>query len=220
MIKSFRKKIDDIDRKILKLLDSRMNLAVKIGKIKSEKNEDIFVPVREKEVLTNLVKCSRGVIPNEFLTGIYREILNASRALQKKLKVAYFGPEATFTHLAAMKIFGKSADYVPAETIRDVFNEIEKERADYGVVPVENSTEGVINYTLDMFTESDLKIVSEMLLEISHCLLSCEKSLDNVKVIYSHPQAIAQSRNWIEKNMKSARVVEVISTAEAARRAK
>lgn len=220
MIKMLRKQIDNIDRKILKLLDGRMKLAVKIGKIKSEKKEDIFVPVREKEVIANLIKFSKGVIPNEFLVEIYREILNASRAIQRKLKVAYFGPEATFTHLAAIKIFGKSVEYTPVETIKDVFTEIEKERADYGVVPIENSTEGVINHTLDMFIESDLKIVSEILLEISLCLLSAEESLDDVRVIYSHPVPIAETRNWIEKNMKRAKVVEVISTAEAARRAK
>lgn len=220
MIKMLRKQIDNIDRKILKLLDERMKLAVKIGKIKSEKKEDIFVPVREKEVIANLIKFSKGVIPNEFLVEIYREILNASRAIQRKLKVAYFGPEATFTHLAAIKIFGKSVEYTPVETIKDVFTEIEKERADYGVVPIENSTEGVINHTLDMFIESDLKIVSEILLEISLCLLSAEESLDDVRVIYSHPVPIAETRNWIEKNMKRAKVVEVISTAEAARRAK
>jgi len=220
MIKALRKKIDDIDRKILGLLDRRMRLAVRIGKAKSENNEDVFVPVREKEVIANIIKFSRGVIPNEFLIDIYREILNASRSLQKKLRVAYFGPEATFTHLAAIKMFGKSVEYVPAETIKDVFNEIEKDRADYGVVPVENSTEGVVNHTLDMFMESELKIISEVPLEISHCLLSTEKSLAAVKVIYSHPQPIAQTRNWVEKNMRHAKVVEVLSTAEASRRAK
>ncbi|MBN1383540.1 MAG: prephenate dehydratase [Elusimicrobia bacterium] len=220
MIKGIRKKIDGLDQKILKLLNERIKLAIKIGKIKSEKKESIFAPVREKEIVSNLLKRNMGPIPDEFLSDIFQEILNASRSIQKKIKISYFGPEATFTHLAAIEIFGRHAVYIPVKSIKDVFTEIEKDRANYGVVPIENSTEGVVNHTLDMFIESDLKITSEMFLEISHCLLSRENSIDRIKKIYSHPQAIAQTRNWIDKNLKSVKVVEVASTAEAARLAK
>jgi chorismate mutase/prephenate dehydratase len=216
-IKTIRSKIDAIDRKMLGLLNDRMHLSVQIGKIKFESNQDVFVPVREKEVISNLLRLNKGVLPDECLIEIYREILNASRTVQRNLRVSYFGPEATFTHLAAIKVFGKTADLIPVDSIKDVFTEIEKSRADYGVVPVENSTEGVINHTLDMFIESDLKIVSEIYLEVSHCLLSSEKSLEGIKKVYSHPQPIAQTRYWFEKNMKNIRPIEVVSTAEAAR---
>ncbi|MEW6557481.1 MAG: prephenate dehydratase [Elusimicrobiota bacterium] len=220
MILEIRQKIDRVDKKILKLLNERIKLAIKIGKIKSQKQEDIFSPVREKEVVTNLVKQNKGPLPDECLSDIFQEILNVSRSIQKKLKISYLGPEATFTHLAAIKIFGKYVDYIPVESIKDVFVEIEKNRADYGVVPIENSTEGVVNHTLDMFIESDLKIASEIFLEISHCLLSQESAVKKVKKVYSHPQAIAQTRNWIEKNLESIKIIEVASTSDAARLAK
>ncbi|MFH1540694.1 MAG: prephenate dehydratase [Elusimicrobiota bacterium] len=220
MIEKIRSKIDKIDKKILEFINERVNLAIEIGKVKSEKKEDIFVPVREKKIISNLKNLNKGPITNEALSDIFREILNVSRSIQKKMKISYFGPAATFTHLAAIKIFGKNIDYISCESIKDVFTEVEKGRADYGVVPIENSTEGVVNYTLDMFIDSDLKITSEIFLEISHCLLSCETSIQKIKKVYSHPQAIAQTRNWIEKNLKGIEIIEVTSTSEAARIAK
>ncbi len=220
MIEKIRSKIDRVDEGILKLLNERVKLAIEIGKIKSKKKEDIFAPVREKEVVSNLVKLNKGPIPDDFLSDIFQEILNASRSIQKKIKISYLGPEATFTHLAALKIFGRHVRYIPVESIQDVFIEIERGRADYGVVPIENSTEGVVNHTLDMFIDSDLKITSEIFLEISHYLLSNETSIQKIKKVYSHPQAIAQTRNWIEKNLKCSKIVEVASTSEAARLAK
>lgn len=220
MIKKKRKRIDNIDGKILELLNERIKLAIEIGKIKSERKEDIFAPVREKEIVSNLMRLNRGPIPDEFLSDIFHEILNASRSIQKKIKISYLGPEATFTHLAAIKIFGRRVCYISVESIQDVFIEIERGRADYGVVPIENSTEGVVNHTLDMFIESDLKITSEIFLEISHYLLSKNSSIQKIKKVYSHPQAIAQTRNWIDKNLKGIKIIEVASTSEAARFAK
>ncbi|MFH0947386.1 MAG: prephenate dehydratase [Elusimicrobiota bacterium] len=220
MIKKIRSKIDEVDEGILKLLNERVKLAIEIGKIKSKKKEDIFVPVREKEIVANLKKLNKGPITDEDLSDIFREILNISRSIQKKLKISYFGPAATFTHLAAIKIFGRNVEYIPGESIKDVFAEVERGLADYGVVPIENSTEGVVNHTLDMFVDSDLKITSEIFLEILHCLLSGETLIQKIKKVYSHPQAIAQTRNWIEKNLKDAKIIEVASTSEAARIAK
>lgn len=220
MIERIRNKIDRIDEGILKLLNERVKLAIEIGKIKSKKKEDVFVPLREKEIISNLKNLNKGPITGEALSDIFREILNVSRAIQKKIKVSYFGPAATFTHLAALKIFGRCVEYIPVESIKDVFTEVEKGRADYGVVPIENSTEGVVNHTLDMFVDSDLKITSEIFLEISHYLLSGENAIQKIKKVYSHPQAIAQTRNWIEKNLKDAKIVEVASTSEAARLAR
>ncbi len=155
----------------------------------------------------------------EALEGIYREIVNACRALESRLHIVYFGPEATFTHQAALKNFGAGAAYAPAQTIRDVFTEVEKNRADYGVIPVENSTEGIVNHTLDMFIESDLSICTEISMAIELCLLARSGRSEDVKRVCSHPQPLGQSRNWLEKNLPGIPVLEMPSTAEAAKRA-
>src|SRR3989339_77430 len=220
MIEKIRKKIDNLDKGILDLLNERIKLAIEVGRIKSKNNETIFAPVREKEVISNLTKKNTGPLPNEYISDIFHEILNVSRTIQKKIRVSHFGPEASFTHLASIKMFGKHVDFIPGESIKDVFIEVEKGRTDYGVVPIENSTEGIINHTLDMFIDSDLKITSELFLEISHYLLSRETSLQKITKVYSHPQPIAQTRNWLERNLRFAKIVEVASTPEAARLAK
>jgi len=215
-LKSLREKIDEIDNQILRLLNQRTKASQEIAKLKEKARQEFYAPHREKKIVERLLKKNKGPLPQESLRGIFQEILNASRSIQKKLRVAYLGPEATFTHLAAVKNFGKYALFTPVKSIADVFSEVEKGRSDYGVVPIENSTEGVINHTLDMFVTSELKICSELLLEISHNLLSKASELREVKKIYSHPQAIAQSRNWIEDNLPNAELVETSSTARAA----
>jgi chorismate mutase/prephenate dehydratase len=215
-LKSLREKIDKIDDQILKLLNQRTRAVREIAKLKEKARQEFYAPHREKKIVERLLKKNKGPLPQEALREIFQEILNASRSIQKKIKVAYLGPEATFTHLAAVKNFGKYATFIPVKSIADVFSEVEKGRSDYGVVPIENSTEGVVNHTLDMFVTSELKICSELLLEISHNLLSKTGKLREIKRIYSHPQAIAQSRNWIEDNLPNAELVETSSTAQAA----
>ncbi|MDH5173780.1 MAG: prephenate dehydratase [Elusimicrobiota bacterium] len=215
-LKNLREKIDAVDNQILKLLNQRTRAVQEIAKLKAKAKQEFYAPHREKKILERLLKKNKGPLPNEALRGILQEILNVSRSIQKKLRVAYLGPPATFTHLAAVKNFGKFADFTSAKSIADVFSEVEKGRSDYGVVPIENSTEGVINHTLDMFVASELKICSELLLEISHNLLSRARELGEIKRIYSHPQAIAQSRNWIEDSLPNAELVETSSTAKAA----
>jgi len=215
-LKRLRKEIDKIDNQILTLLNQRTRAARGIAKLKAMAKQEFYAPHREKKIVERLLKKNRGPLPNEALRGIFQEILNASRSIQKKLRVAYLGPEATFTHLAAVRNFGKYAMFTPVKSIADVFSEVEKGRSDYGVVPIENSTEGVINHTLDMFVASDLKICSELLVEISHNLLSKAEGLKEIKRIYSHSQAIAQCRNWIEDNLPNAELVETSSTAKAA----
>jgi chorismate mutase/prephenate dehydratase len=145
-------------------------------------------------------------------------IFKIYRGMFREIKVAYLGPEGTFTHLAAMKKFGEKAKYIPVKTIDEVFREVEKKRVDYGVVPVENSIEGIVTHTLDVFLESDLKIISEISLEIHHYLLSKENSIDKIKKIYSHPQAIAQCRNWIGENLPEAEIFETESTISAVKK--
>ena len=215
-LEKLRKEIDAIDMEILRLLNQRARLAIDIGKIKKEEKLSTHVPQREREIYERLEKENKGPFPHEALRVVFREIMSASLSLEQPLRVAYFGPKATFTHLASMKKFGFFANYIPANSIREVFAEVERGRADYGVVPIENSTEGVVNYTLDMFAESNLKITAEILQEVGLHLLSLTGEIEDIKCVYSHPQPIAQCRTWIESNLPNMPVVEVSSTARAA----
>lgn len=216
-IADIRKSIDGIDKGILKLLTKRAVLAKKIGEFKTVNGEEFYLPHREKNIIRKILAGNKSPLTDEAMENIYREILNACRSLQAHLKVAYLGPEATFTHLAAMKNFGKYTDYVPVKTTSDVFQEVEKGRADYGVVPIENSTEGIINYTLDMFVESDIKICAELNLPVRQCLMANKnvKGISDIKSVYSHPSGLAQCRNWLETNLPGVMLCERPSTLEA-----
>ena len=216
-LKELRKKIDKVDSRITELLNERAKIALEVAKIKSIKKESIYSPHREKEVFEKLIKNNKGIFPKETLLSIYREIISASRSLSKRIRIAYWGPEASFTHLASIQKFGSSAEYIPMKSIADIFTEVERGRADYGVVPIENSTEGVINYTLDMFVDSDLKICSEILLKIAHNIVSNANSLSEVKKLYFNQQPFAQSRIWLEGNLPDVRLIEVSTSAEAAK---
>ena len=216
-INEIRKKIDGVDRRILDGLNERAGLVKAIGALKTKSGAEIYVPHREKKIISRLIKKNMGPLEPPAVESIFREIVNACRSLEDKLTVAYFGPEATYTHQAAMKNFGAGAVFVPVRTIADVFTEVEKGRATYGVVPIENSTEGIINHTLDMFIDSELVICSEVSLPIEHCLLSVSGELSKIKKLYSHTQPLLQCRNWIERNLPDAAVVEASSTADAAR---
>src|SRR5580658_564461 len=169
-IPEHRKAIDKLDAQIVKLLNERTRHVLQIGEIKIKAGEAIYVPHRERSVLQRICKLNPGPIKDESLRAIYREIMSSALSLQKTLTIAYLGPEATFTHQAAVQRFGSSLRYAAQKTIADVFSEVGKNRADYGVVPVENSTEGVVTHTLDMFVESDLKIVAQIVLPIRYCL--------------------------------------------------
>lgn len=215
-IKGLRREIDAVDDKILDLLNRRAELVVEVGRLKSSKNDSFHVPSREREIYDRLTSGNPGPFPNEGLRSVFREIISASLALEAPMKVAFFGPKATFTHQAAMQQFGLSAELVPQKSIPAVFEEVEKGRVQYGVVPVENSTEGMVSHTLDMFMESELKINAEVLLEIHHYLLSRTGRFDDIKKVYSHLQPIAQCRDWLAENLPNIPVVDVASTAVAA----
>jgi len=217
-LKKLRKKIDDIDLRILELLNKRAEIAIEIGRAKQDRKLNIYSPEREKEILRRLTEINPGPFPNNVLKLIYEEILSASLSLQQPLKVAYLGPSATFTHLAASRNFGSSAEYISESTIKEVFEAVTRGKAQYGVVPIENSTEGVVNSTLDMFIDSDLKIAFEIMLEIRHNLLSKTGKREDISKIYSHPQARAQCREWLENNFPGIAVIEEMSTAAAAKR--
>jgi chorismate mutase/prephenate dehydratase len=218
-LEELRKKIDAVDGEILDRLNRRAELVKKVGHLKARTGQDYYIPHREKKILAAMVQRNRGPLSAGAVQSIYREILNACRSLESKLKVAFFGPEATFTHQAALKNFGAAAEYIPVRSIADVFTEVEKNRADYGVVPIENSTEGVVNYTLDMFIESDLVICAEIRMPIELCLLSQTGNRKDVKKIVSFAQPLAQCRQWLEKNLPGVPLAEVSSTADAAKRA-
>ena len=213
-----RAEIDDIDSQILKSLNKRTNVVLEIRKTKKDKQLSPHSPERERKILGRLTKLNQGPFPNEVLKSIYREILSASLSLGQPLKVAYLGPSATFTHLAAKRQFGSATEYIPESTIKGVFEAVARGNARYGIVPIENSTEGVVNYTLDTFIDSDLKIASEIMLEISHNLLSKTGKIKGIKKVYSNPQATAQCRDWLEENLPGVPLVEELSTASAAER--
>lgn len=219
-IQSYRKEIDRLDDEILRLLNERSRNVIEIGKLKKASTTDahLHTPRREAEIIERLTRQNPGPFPNEAILPVYREIMSASLSLEGPQKIAYLGPKATFTHLASMDKFGASAQYIPMNSIKDVFNEVERGHAHFGVVPIENSTEGVVNHTLDMFMDSNLLIYGEIFEEVSHHLLSKAEGLEEIRTVYSHPHAVAQCRNWLEVNLPHVSVVEVPSTARAAER--
>jgi len=218
-ITGLRHSIDEIDEKILSLINKRLLLAKEIGRVKEREGNKVLDIARESNLIQRLISLNEGPLSKSALHHIFAEIIAASREIQKNHSVAYLGPEATFTHIAAINYFGQSVNYVSHVTIRDIFCEVEKGACHYGVVPVENSIEGSVNYTLDLFFESDLKICAELYHPISHDLLSKSDTPGEIEIIYSHPQAFAQCRKWIQKNLPGAVLVECDSTAHAARKA-
>ncbi len=217
-IDKLRKVIDEVDAKILDLLNQRAKTAVAIGKEKQKKQLKTYDKLREDKLIEKLISRNEGPLSKKTIVTIYREILSACRSLQFSVKVAYLGPKASNTYIAARKRFGASVDFVPVNTIFDVFREVEKDKAHFGIVPVENSTEGIISYTLDMFFNSELKISGEVSLPITHNLLA-KGSKKGIKRVYSHPQALAQCRTWISNNLSTVQFIETSSTAEAAKMA-
>jgi chorismate mutase/prephenate dehydratase len=215
----WRAHIDDTDRQILRLLGQRARLSVEIGRAKRAAGQPVFVPEREEALQRELCRLNDGPLPAAAVRAIWREILSASRTLQAPFRVAYLGPAATYTHQAALRHFGESAEFVPARTILEVFSAVERGEADVGVVPIENSTEGAVNYALDGLIDTSLPISGEIHLDIHHCLLSRSDALVDVKRVYSHPQALAQCRGWLDRHLPHADTVEVASTTAAVERA-
>ena len=214
-IPEHRKAIDKLDAKIVRLLNERTQHVLEIGAIKFKAGEEIYAPHRELAVLQRVCRLNKGPITNDALRAIYREVMSSALSLQKTMRIAYLGPEATFTHQAAIRRFGSSLRYGPQKTITDVFAEVSKNRADYGVVPIENSTEGVVTHTLDMFVDSDLKIVSQIVLRVQHCLLTNARKAQ-IKKLFAHPQALAQCRAWVQNNLPRVEIIETSSNARSA----
>ncbi len=215
-LRSLRSRIDRLDLQILKMVNERAALAAEIGKVKSDQGSDIFNPAREEEVYQNVLEANKGPLDEATIRAIYREIMSGARALQKVLKIAYLGPEYSFSHLAAVERFGQEVEFVRVGSISSVFEEVNRSHVDFGVVPIENSTDGGVSETLDMFMRlPQLKICAEVRLKIHHNLLAnCEQEM--IRRVYSKPQALAQCRNWLSKNLPHADLKEVSSTAVAA----
>ncbi len=214
-----RKELDKIDKDIIKLLHKRIEIVKDVKNLKKDKNISVYQADREKKIIDNILKLNEHKFPDESLINIYQEIFSVSRKIQQDIKVGYLGPEATYTHFAAQKSFGAQAKYVPLQFIKDIFIELDSGQIDYGVVPIENSTEGVVGYTLDLLIDFNVTILNEIYLEISHNIISRADNLEKIKILYSHPQAIGQSRIFIENNLRDVKIIETSSTAEAAKRA-
>lgn len=216
-IEDIRNEIDRLDKQLIELVNKRAECALEVGKLKESKTESIFAPEREVQVLAKVLAQNRGPLADKTVAAIYREIISACRALEKPIAVSYLGPAGSYTHIASIQRFGDSTEFMPVETIPDVFNMVERKEANYGVVPVENSTEGIVSHTLDMFLLSDLRIIAEIFAPISHNLLSAGTEVSQIKRVYSMPQAIAQCRNWLRARLPGVEVLEVSSTAKAAK---
>ncbi|MCH4563645.1 MULTISPECIES: prephenate dehydratase [Halomonas] len=215
-----RQRIDELDGDILRLISERAACAQRVAEIKTvEDPQAVFYrPEREAQVLRRIMALNQGPLDSEEMARLFREIMSACLALEQPIKVAYLGPEGTFTQQAALKHFGESALSMPMAAIDEVFREVEAGAVNYGVVPVENSTEGVVNHTLDSFMDSSMRICGEVVLRIHHHLLVAETTRrDKVSRIYSHPQSFAQCRKWLDAHFPHAERVPVSSNAEAAR---
>lgn len=201
------------------MLNQRAGLSLAIGEEKTKNSSGIYSPHREKEVLRRIQAMNRGPMSYEDFAAIYREIMSSSLALEKSLSIAYLGTEGSFTHLAANKKFGSRVIYVPCDSITEVFQKVEHSDCDYGVVPIENSIEGAVTPTFDLLVDSELKACAQILLKISHNLLSHTSHLKDIKRIYSNPQGFGQCRNWLLNHVPQAGQIWVASTTEAAKRA-
>jgi chorismate mutase/prephenate dehydratase len=216
-IERLREAVDAVDREVLEKLNERARLVQEVGEYKRSSRASVYDAARERDLVAGLAEANPGPFPNSALPHVFREIISATRSLEARLRVAYLGPEGTFSHLAARRVFGALGDCIAVATIPDVFAVVERGEADHGIVPVENTTEGVVTATLDTLIESDLPICGESLLQISLHLMSRSGRLEDVKRVASYPQPLAQCRGWLDRHLPDVERVEVPSTAAAAR---
>lgn len=222
-LEQLRQRIDDLDRRLQSLISERAALAGEVAAVKQRHGDDdgdCYRPAREAEVLRAVIERNEGPLDDAVLARVFREIMSACLALERPLSVAFLGPEGTFTQAAVHKHFGHAVNSVSLAAIDEVFREVESGNADYGVVPVENSTEGVVTHTLDMFTRSHLHICGEVMLPVHHCLLAASGDLSAIDRLYAHSQSLAQCREWLDSHLPSVTRVAVNSNGEAARLAR
>lgn len=216
-----RREIDSLDRQIQALLNRRAAAALKVAEVKlaeaAGKPVDFYRPEREAQILRTVAGRNEGPMSNDAVQRIFREIISASLALEQPMRVAYLGPEGTYSHAAADRFFGHAVQTVPEAGIADIFRAVETGKARFGIVPVENSTEGTINLTLDLLTQTPLRVCGELSLRIQHCLLSRGETLSQIRTVHAHPQALAQCWHWLNANLPQAERISESSNAEAAR---
>lgn len=224
-LNDLRQKIDAIDLEILELISARASCAQRVAEIKNaaageqESKPSFYRPEREAEVLRHIQEANSGPLDDEEMARLFREIMSACLALESRQTVAYLGPEGTFTQAAALKHFGHSVQTRALGAINEVFREVESGGCEFGVVPIENSTEGVVNHTLDSFLQSSLSICGEVEMRIHQHLLAASEDLSKIKRLYSHPQSLAQCREWLDAHLPQVERVNLGSNSEAARRA-
>jgi chorismate mutase/prephenate dehydratase len=216
-LKGIRQSIDKTDQQLLKLLNERMELVREVGRIKAANGLELFDPGREEIIYRRLSEANPGPLTHESLRSIYREILAASRLLQYPLKVAFLGPEWTYSYLAALSLFGHSAQYLPFPTLEEVFDAVSKGRARVGLAPIENTLEGGVGLTIDLLYQGNVQVLQECYLEVAHCLCGHSPSIKKMKNLYAHPQALGQCRRWLLEHCRHAQWHECPSTAQAAR---
>jgi len=214
----WRKEIDSIDEQVVQMLNRRAQLAQQIGHAKSHTRSHYFTPEREHTVFQKLMAVNNGPLDSAAIRSIYKEVISACRALEKPLTVAFLGPEGTFSHLATIARFGNSSHFAPTDSIAEVFLQVERNAADYGIVPVENSWAGVVPETLDTFMHSNLRVVSEVYQAITHNLLAHTDDLSKIKRLYTHFQPLAQCRQWLNNHLPHVEKIETSSTTKAAER--
>ena len=217
-LEELRKQIDQFDTELVELLNKRAKVVVDIGKLKKQSDRPIYAPDREKEIFARILKANKGPLPDRCLIAIWRELMSGSFVIERPLRIAYLGPEGSFTHTAAMLKFGQSVEYEDLMDIRSIFDEVSKGHSDLGVVPIENSTGGGVIETFDAFVDSDVMICAEVYMTIHHNLLA-NCSLEEIEKIYSKPEVFVQCRNWLSAAFKEAKTIAVASSAKAAQMA-
>jgi len=217
-LEELRKRIDEIDLQLVKLLNERARVVVEIGKLKNKAGGRVYAPDREKEVLERIVKANEGPLPDKCLIAVWREMMSGSFVLERPLRIGYLGPGGSFSHTAALLKFGQSVEYEPLADIWSIFEEVSKSHCDLGIVPIENTTGGGVIETLDALIDSDVKVCAEVLMAVHHNLLA-RCPLEKVSRIYSKPEVFAQCRKWLSATFKEAQTIPVASTAKAAQMA-
>lgn len=217
-LEKLRHRIDELDQQIQSLINERAACAQQVGKVKHREKDPVYYrPEREAQVLRSVRERNLGPLSDETMARLFREIMSACLALERPLRVAYLGPPGTYTQAAAQKHFGDGVELASLATIAEVFREVEADGADYGVVPVENSTEGAVNHTLDMFMRSPLSISGDVELPIHHQLMGKQTDRTTINKIFAHQQSLAQCREWLDANLPHAERIAASSNAEAAR---
>lgn len=214
-LEELRRAIDALDAELVRLLNERAVLSQRVGALKRGTPARVFVPEREAEVLANVARQNRGPLRDDDLRAIYREILSSSRALQSPPRIGYLGPAASFSNEAAREFFGAASEYVPFPSFPEIFAAVQRGQVDYGVVPVENSTEGPVQQNLDLLAEGEARVCGEITIPVAHYLLA-RGPLESIERVYSHPQALAQCRRWLSEHLPGRDIQHVTSTARAA----